>query len=95
MTVHTLKYIHQKRGYCKGVQAKTETTTEVKTNGAQPGLQKQTSIKPTNLSNEIVNRYIQDHPDTVNNYLRNERSMKAQRRQMNARSLLINTFVNM
>ena len=30
--------------------------------------------------------------DLVNNYLRNERAMKAQRKQMNARSLLDNAF---
>ena len=32
-------------------------------------------------------------PDTVSNYLRNERAMKAQRKQTNARSLLNNAFL--
>ena len=32
------------------------------------------------------------NPDIVSNYLRNERAMKAQRKQMNARSLLNNAF---
>ena len=32
------------------------------------------------------------NPDTVNNYLRNERSMKAQRKQMQVRSSLNNAF---
>ena len=31
-------------------------------------------------------------PDIVSNYLRNERALKAQRKQMNARSLLNNAF---
>ena len=35
---------------------------------------------------------IPNNPDTVSNYLRNERPMKAQKKQMNARSLLINAF---
>ena len=33
-----------------------------------------------------------ESPEIVSNYLRNERSMKAQRKQMNARSLLNNVF---
>ena len=96
MTAHTLKHIHEKRRYCKdkGVQEKPETTTQVKTINPSreqpPGLQKQTPIKSTNLTNEIVDRYIHKNPDIVNNYARNERPMKAQRRQMNARSPLTN-----
>ena len=35
---------------------------------------------------------IKENPDIVSNYLRNERAMKAQRKQMNARSLLKNAF---
>ena len=37
---------------------------------------------------------IKQNPDTVPNHLRNERAMKAQRKQMNARSLLNNAFQN-
>ena len=28
MTVHTLKYIHKRRGFCKAVKAEPETTPE-------------------------------------------------------------------
>ena len=40
----------------------------------------------------MANDYIKQNPDTVSNYLRNERAMTAQRKQMNARSLLNSAF---
>ena len=56
-----------------------------------PGSPKQKPSTPlTNLTDDIVNQYIQEHPDTVSTYLRNERSMKAQRKQMHVRNLLNN-----
>ena len=79
MTQHTLKYIHERRGFCKAVKAEPEKTPEPD----QP--------KPK-ITEDIVNDYIKQNPDTVSNYLRNERAMKAQRKQMNARSLLNNAF---
>ena len=79
MTQHTLKYIHKRRGFCKAVKAEPEKTPEPE----QP--------KPK-ITEDIVNDYIKQNPDTVSNYLRNERAMKAQRKQMNARSLLNNEF---
>ena len=72
MTAHTLKYIHERRGFCKAVKAEPvqqQPTTEY-----------------------IVSDYIKQNPDIVPNYLRNERAMKAQRKQVNARSSLNNTF---
>ena len=50
--------------------------------------------EPKQITEDIVNDYIKHNPDTVSNYLRNERAMKAQRKQMNARSLLNNVFLN-
>ena len=44
------------------------------------------------ITQDIVNDYIKENPDIVSNYLRNERAMNAQRKQMNARSLLNNAF---
>ena len=44
------------------------------------------------ITEEVVNDYIKQNPDIVSNYIRNERAMKAQRKQMNARSLLNNAF---
>ena len=95
MTQHTLKYTHKKRGYCKGAfqESKTETTAEVKTVKDTPGLTKQKPTKTiTNITDEIANTYIRENPETVTNYLRNERVMKTQRKQMHARSLLNNAF---
>ena len=79
MTQHTLKYIHKRRGFCKA-DVKTEKTTPA----PEPPQQK--------ITQDIVNEYIKENPDVVSNYLRNERAMKAQRKQMNARSLLNNAF---
>ena len=83
MTVHTLKYIHKRRGFCKA-DVKPEVVPE-KT--PEPIVQQKPKI-----TDEIVNDYIKQNPDSMVNYLRNERAMKAQRKQMNARSLLKNAF---
>ena len=48
----------------------------------------------TTITDDIVNTYIKENPDIVTNHLRNERAMKAQGKQMNARSLLNNAFSN-
>ena len=82
MTVHTLKYIHKRRGFCKTVK-----TPEPEKPVPEPVVQQ----KPR-ITEDIVNDYIKQNPDIVSNYLRNERAMKAQRKQMNARSLLNNAF---
>ena len=59
----------------------------------QPGLPKQKPTKTiTNITDDIVNTYFKENPETVTNHLRNERVMKTQRKQMNARSLLNNVF---
>ena len=79
LTQHTFKYIHKRRGFCKAVKAEPDKTPEPE----QP--------KPK-ITEDIVNDYIKQNPDIVSNYLRNERAMKAQRKQMNARSLLNNAF---
>ena len=76
MTQHTLKYIHKRIGFCKAEKA-PEPEPE------QP--------KPK-ITEDSVNDYIKQNPDIISNYLRNERAMKAQRKQMNARSLLNNAF---
>ena len=83
MTVHTLKYIHKRRGFCKAVVKADEPEQT-----PEPIVQQ----KPKPITEDIVNDYIKQNPDIVSNYLRNERAMKAQRRQMNARSLLNNAF---
>ena len=83
MTVHTLKYIHKRRGFCKAV-VKAEEPEQT----PEPIVQQ----KPKPITDDTVNDYIKQNPDIVTNYLRNERAMKAQRKQMNARSLLNNAF---
>ena len=81
MTAHTLKYIHKRRGFCKAdVKTPEVKTPEVKT------------PEPKKITEDIVNDYIKQNPDVISNYLRNERAMKAQKKQMNARSLLNNAF---
>ena len=81
MTQHALLYIHERRGFCKAENAEPEKAPE-------PAPEPQ---KPKHTE-EVVNGYIKQNPDTVSNYLRNERAMKTQRKQMNARSLLDNAF---
>ena len=58
-----------------------------------PGLPKPKPTKTiTTITDDIVNTHIKESPDIVTNYIRNERVMKAQRKQMNARSLLNNAI---
>ena len=87
MTVHTLKYIHKRRGFCKA----DLKTPEVKTETVKPEVKTPVPEK-TKITEDIVNNYIKENPDVISNFLRNERAMKAQRKQMNARSLLNNAF---
>ena len=82
MTQHTLKYIYKRRGFCKAAKTEPEQTPE-----PVPAVQPKPKI-----TQDIVNDYIKENPDIVCNYLRNERAMEAQRKQMNARSLLNNAF---
>ena len=76
MTQHTLKYIHKRRGFRKA--------EKIPEPAPEPP-------KPT-ITNDIVNDYIKRNPDIVSNYLRNERPMKAQRKQMHAKSLSHNAL---
>ena len=78
LTAHTLKYIHKRRGFCKADIKTPEVKTPVP--------------EPEKITEDIVNDYIKQNPDIISNYLRNERAMKAQKKQMNARSLLNNAF---
>ncbi len=83
MTQHTLKYIHKRRGFCKAVVKADEPEQT-----PEPIVQQ----KPKPITDETVNDYIKQNPDIVTNYLRNERAMKAQRKQSQARNLLNNAF---
>ena len=74
MTVHTLKYIHKRRGFCK-VDIKAEP--EARGSYAPPPEPEQQS-KPK-ITEDIVNQHIKENREIVNTYLRNERSMKAQK----------------
>ena len=83
MTVHTLEYIHKRRGFCKAV-VKAEEPEKT----PEPIVQQ----KPKPITEDTVNDYIKQNPDVVTNYLRNERILKAQRKQSHARNLLNNAF---
>ena len=89
MTVHTLKYIHKRRNFCKAVKPEVvpEKTPEPV---PEPIVQQQHQPKP--ITEDTVNDYIKQNPDIVSNYLRNERILKAQRKQSHARNLLNNAF---
>ena len=84
MTVPTLKYIHKRRSFCK---ADTNASPEPEKT-PEPVVQQKPKI-----TQDIVNDYIKENPNIVSNYLRNERAMEAQRKQMNARPLLNNAFI--
>ena len=84
MTVHTLKYIHKRRGFCKAVKEEPEKKA--------PEPEQTVPESKPKITEDIVNDYIKQNPDIVSNYLRNERAMKAQRKQMHARTLLNNAF---
>ena len=71
MTVHTLKYIHKRRGFCKA-DVKPEVVPE-KT--PEPIVQQKPKI-----TEDAVHDYVKQNPNIVSNYLRNERAMKAQRK---------------
>ena len=86
MTVHTLKYIHKRRGFCKAVVKAPEPEKKV------PVPEQPVPEPKTKITQDIVNDYIKENTDVVTSYLRNERAIKAQRKQMNARSLLNNAF---
>ena len=83
MTQHTLKYIHKRRGFCKA---------DVKADEPEQTPEPIVKQKPKPITDETVNDYIKQNPDIVTNYLRNERAMKAQRKQSQARNLLNNAF---
>ena len=91
MTQHTLKYIHKRRGFCKA-DVKPEAVSEKPSVPEPVPVPKPVQQKPKPITEDIVNDYIKQNPDIVSNYLRNERAMKVQRKQMNARSLLNNAF---
>ena len=84
MTQHTLLYIHKRRGFCKAV-AKSEEPEQT----PEPIVQQP---KPKPITEDTVNDYIKQNPDIVTNYLRNERILKAQKKQSHARILLNNAF---
>ena len=85
-----IKIYSQKRGYCKAVVEEAVVEPEPKITAPPPGLQKPPTSN--NMTDDVVTQYIKENPDIVSNYLRNERLMKTQKRQMNARSLLNNAF---
>ena len=88
MTVHTLKYIHKRHGFCKAV---VKEEPEARVSCAPPP--EPVAQPKTKITQDIVNSHIKENPDVVTSYLRNERAIKAQRKQMNARSLFNNAFL--
>ena len=73
MTVHTLKYTHKRQSFCKAGKAPEKPVPVPETQ------------KPK-ITEDIVNQYVKENPEIVSSYLRNERLMKSQRKQMHVRS---------
>ena len=83
ITYHNLRYTHKR--YCKGnKEAALAPTPPVPT---APGLERSSSS--TAMSDELVNLYIKNNPELVTSFLRNERANKANKRQVNAKALLV------
>ena len=76
MTKHTLKHIHKRRGFCKAEKHQKKT----------PEPEPVPEIQKPKITEDIVNQYVKENPEIVSSYLRNERLMKSQRKQMHVRS---------
>ena len=85
MTEHIWKYIHKRSGFWKA--DKQNNAVETKPVGPPPS-----APEPKQITEDTVHDYVKQNPDKVHNYSRNERIMKTQRKQINARSLLSNAF---
>ena len=79
-SIHSSIFINE--GFCK---ADIKAAPEPEQTVPEPVVQQKPKI-----TEDIVNDYIKQSPDSISNYLRNERAMKAQRKQMNAMPLLSN-----
>ena len=66
MTVHTLKYIHKRRGFCKAV--KSEPVPESVPEQPKP-----------KITEDIVNYYIKQSPEIFSTSVRTERVLKSQK----------------
>ena len=87
MTQHTLKYIHERRGFCKAdIKAAPEKQVPVPEQ-PEPVVQQKPKI-----TEDAVTDYIKQNPEIASTYLRNERVLKSQRKHMHVRSLLNNAF---
>ena len=71
MTLHTLKYIHKKRCFCKAEKIPEKAPEPV------PACASYASPK---ITEDIVNQYIRKSPDVISTYLRNDRLMKSQKK---------------
>ena len=94
MTVHTLKYIHKRRGFCKAdIKAAPEKPVPAPEQPVpEPVASVSYASQKLKTTEDIVNQYIKENPEIVSTYLRNERVLKSQRKQMHVRSLLTNAF---
>ena len=79
ITYHNLRYTHKR--YCKGIK---EAPPQLALPPPPPALERTTTV-----TEEVVNTYIKNNPEVVTNYLRNERANKANKRQVNAKALLV------
>ena len=65
MTVHTLKYIHKRRGFCKAVVKAPEPEKKVPVPEQPVPEPACASYASPKITEDIVNDYIKQNPDTV------------------------------
>ena len=94
ITFHNLKYTHKR--YCKALKEQkqdSEATASASSSVVAPpppGLLQRSKTATADVDD--VNEYIKNNPEILQNYLRNERANKANKRQFNAKALLAGAF---
>ena len=85
ITYHNLRYTHKR--YCKG--NKETNPPGLVLPPPLPTLERGGGVPSCTVTEEVVNTYIKNNPEIVTNFLRNERANKANKRQVNAKALLV------
>jgi DNA-directed RNA polymerase subunit RPC12/RpoP len=90
ITYHNLRYTHKR--YCKAL--KEQEVPASSSTEPIPIAPKALPLVREKRTTDVddVNEFIKNNPEVITNYLRNERANKANKRQINAKSLLSNAF---
>ncbi len=98
ITFHNLKYTHKR--YCKALKEQKQDSEATASSSSTsvvapppPGLlQRSKTVSADVDDSEALSEYIKNNPEILQNYLRNERANKANKRQFNAKALLAGAF---